>query len=336
MKTPLLVGVIVAVHVVAVGSAVLIQGCGTMQPSKTEPAVATPVPTPGAPVAEVSTKTAELKAPESVPQVLPPVETKTTVEKLSADTTTYTVGKGDTLSLIAFKYGLKVPEIMALNNMTNASKLKLGQKLILPGKINLASPKHHVAKKAKTEETKGEAKAETKAEGAGEYTVKAGDSLSKIASKHGTTQAAIKKANNMTTSVVKVGQKLMIPGGVAKTAKKEEKAVEKAPAGEAATAVPEVGPAVSPASAPTTPAVAPDVSAPAAAMPATAPATVTEPVTTAPAKSGATQNYTVEQNDDLVKVSKMWGVSVDELKKVNGLTDNTLKPGQVLKIPIVE
>lgn len=44
------------------------------------------------------------------------------------------------------------------------------------------------------------------------YTVKSGDSLSVIAQRYGTTVAAIKRENNLKSSVVHIGQKLTIPG----------------------------------------------------------------------------------------------------------------------------
>jgi LysM repeat protein len=43
------------------------------------------------------------------------------------------------------------------------------------------------------------------------YTVKSGDSLTKIAKAHGTTVKAIKAENNLNTDHIKVGQKLKIP-----------------------------------------------------------------------------------------------------------------------------
>jgi LysM repeat protein len=43
------------------------------------------------------------------------------------------------------------------------------------------------------------------------YTVKSGDSLTKIAKAHGTTVKAIRAENNLTTDHIKVGQKLKIP-----------------------------------------------------------------------------------------------------------------------------
>ena len=43
------------------------------------------------------------------------------------------------------------------------------------------------------------------------YTVKSGDTLTKIAKAHGTTVKAIKAASNLTTDHIKVGQKLKIP-----------------------------------------------------------------------------------------------------------------------------
>jgi len=43
------------------------------------------------------------------------------------------------------------------------------------------------------------------------YTVKGGDNLSKIASKYNTTVRAIKAANNKTSDMIRVGEKLIIP-----------------------------------------------------------------------------------------------------------------------------
>jgi LysM repeat protein len=43
------------------------------------------------------------------------------------------------------------------------------------------------------------------------YTVKSGDTLTKIAKAHGTTVKAIKAASNLNTDHIKVGQKLTIP-----------------------------------------------------------------------------------------------------------------------------
>ena len=43
------------------------------------------------------------------------------------------------------------------------------------------------------------------------YAVKQGDTLGKIAKKHGTTVAAIKKANGLCSDMIKPGQKLKIP-----------------------------------------------------------------------------------------------------------------------------
>ena len=46
--------------------------------------------------------------------------------------------------------------------------------------------------------------------------------------------------------------------------------------------------------------------------------------------------YTVKSGDSLWSISKKFGVTVNELKEANNLTSNTLKIGQVLKIPSKE
>ena len=45
------------------------------------------------------------------------------------------------------------------------------------------------------------------------------------------------------------------------------------------------------------------------------------------------QTYTVQSGDTLYGISKQFGVSVDELKRINNLTSNTITKGQTLKIP---
>ena len=44
------------------------------------------------------------------------------------------------------------------------------------------------------------------------------------------------------------------------------------------------------------------------------------------------KNYTVKQGDTLYNISKRFGLSVDDLKSLNNLTDNSIKIGQVLVV----
>jgi len=80
-----------------------------------------------------------------------------------------------------------------------------------------------------------------------------------------------------------------------------------------------VKPAPKPKPAPTWVTPAPVV--PAASVPA--------PTTTAAAPA----TYTVVQGDSFSLVAKKFGCTIKSLKKANGITRNTVKPGQVLKIP---
>ncbi|MDE5554019.1 MAG: LysM peptidoglycan-binding domain-containing protein, partial [Muribaculaceae bacterium] len=43
--------------------------------------------------------------------------------------------------------------------------------------------------------------------------------------------------------------------------------------------------------------------------------------------------YTIASGDNLYKISKRFGVSIEDLKKANGMTNDKLRAGQTLKIP---
>jgi LysM repeat protein len=145
----------------------------------------------------------------------------------------YVVAEGDTLDKIGKKFGVSAKAIETANPGVVPTKLKVGQKITIPG--GTAAPTSVAASTTGTES------------GNTTYTVKSGDTLTKIAKAHGSTVKAIEAANGLTTTKIKVGQKLKIPS----------KAV----------AAPAPAPVVEPA-----PAVLPPVSAPAPTTTAPAPA----------------------------------------------------------------
>ncbi len=107
------------------------------------------------------------------------------VLKLPATSTdTYTVKSGDTLYAIANKYNTTVDALKSLNNLTS-NTLSIGQTLKIP---NSNSNSDNVT-----------------------YTVKKGDSLYSIAEEFGTTVAELTKLNNLSTTVLSIGQKLLLP-----------------------------------------------------------------------------------------------------------------------------
>jgi LysM repeat protein len=146
-------------------------------------------------------------------------------------TTEYVVVKNDTLAKIAKKNNVSLKALKAANPDVVPTKLKVGQKLSLP------APSAVAPTAAATTMADAGVSGET-------YTVKSGDNLSKIAKAYGTTFKAIESLNNLTTTKIKVGQKLKIP------AKAEAAATAPTPAVES-TVAPPTPPA--PSAAPVTP-----------------------------------------------------------------------------------
>lgn len=71
-------------------------------------------------------------APAPSPTHAPPVASPAALPTTPAQPTTYTVKPGDSLSAIAFQYGLSLQELMAANGITDPDVLFAGQKLIIP------------------------------------------------------------------------------------------------------------------------------------------------------------------------------------------------------------
>lgn len=311
MKTSWLVSAVVAGHCVVIGAVMCVQGCGTTGPVSSS---TTPPPEPTMP-GEVAKPVPQIPSPVVQPKKMPVVAQP--VKSWPADTTAYTVQKGDSVSLICARFHVSRAEVMGLNHIKDANKIVVGQELQLPGKVNLSAPVPAKKPKAAPVEKKAAATASkpTNASASdGGYVVKPGDVLSRIASRNKTTVAALKEANGLKSDKIVVGQKLKIPG-----VSSSESAVVAAPAPAAApsSTVVQEGDADE---------VAPSTEVP-LATPATGDAGAVAPTTTY-------DTYTAEANEDLYHVSLMWGVKIEELQRINGLGTNTaLTAGQTLQIP---
>jgi len=132
---------------------------------------------------------------------------------LSAVPATYIVRSGDTVSAIAARYGLSSSKVLSLNGLKSNSIIYPGQKLKLGG---TAARSAQTTIKSSTASTS--------------YTVKAGDTLSGIASRYGISLSKLLSANGLkSTSIIYPGQKLKLTG----TAKAPSQAA--APAKQAST-----------------------------------------------------------------------------------------------------
>lgn len=117
--------------------------------------------------------------------------------------TTYTVVPGDTLSAIAAKHGVPLSSIFTWNNLSASSIIYPGQKIKVSGSAAAPSPSAPAPA----------APAAPALANTGSYTIKAGDTLSAIASRLGVSLSALMSANNVTaTTIIYPGQKLTVPG----------------------------------------------------------------------------------------------------------------------------
>ncbi len=127
----------------------------------------------------------------------------------------YKIKSGDIAYNIAKTHGISLKALKDANPNVDLGKLKVGQTIQVPGAS--ASTTASTAATA-TADLKSDATHEAAPSGATvSYTVKGGDTLAKIAKKHGTTVKAIRSANNLSSDKINVGQKLKISGKGATT-----------------------------------------------------------------------------------------------------------------------
>ena len=175
----------------------------------------------------------------------------------TADNGTYVVQSNDNLWDIARAFGISVDSLCAANGLGRRSVIQPGQRLRLPSgsAVNGASSSGSSSSTGWS----------------GRYTIRAGDTLSRIASRYKVSVSELRRANGLTSSRIHPGNTLMVPGS--------------------------------------------------------------ETVTATGGGSPSVSTYRVRKGDTLYDIARHFGVSVGELRRLNGLSTSRIYPGDVLKIP---
>lgn len=212
----------------------------------------------------------------------------------------YTVAKGDSLYQIAKKYNTTVDELKKLNNLSS-NNLTIGMKLKIPVSSSTTN----------NEETPSSTKTYT-------YQVKKGDTLYQIAKNNNTTVDAIKKLNNLSSNTLTIGSIIKLPSSnTSSNTSEEDIYIVK--------------------SRDTLYQIAKNNNTTVDAIKklnnlSSNTLTIGQTLLI-PLPKEEYIIYTVIKGDSLYQIARKNNTTVDEIKKLNNLTTNTLTIGQELKIP---
>jgi len=315
----------------------------TVPPAFSEPVPAAPAtqvipPEPVLPETAVSAATPTKETVEPAPKaiVLPP--------KVESKLLTHKVVPNDSLWKIAWMYNVSPEELAAANKLKKTETVKIGQTLTIPpgghyiplSKRPMPKPKvvakKHTVEKAATTKEGGETAATEAAPADGKYKVQKNDNLWIIAKKFNVHSADIRKANDLKSDALHVGQELVIPQGGNTTATATatvttptEAAATTEPSTPAVAAVPEAT-----ATAPVTP-VTTEVAQP----PPAGTAVATTAAGTAAAAFPNSLEHTVLEGETLESIAEMYETKVDDILKANPAIkgNRDLKPNMSIMVP---
>lgn len=204
----------------------------------------------------------------------------------------YVVKAGDSYWAIASKHGISIGELQKING-TTSFLIHPGQTLKVPGINHPTTPETPTSGNGENGTVTTPTPAPTTPTTSGNYSVKAGDSLYAIASKHGMTVNQLRELNNLSGSLIHPGQALKVSGATTSTT--------------------------------------PSTSAPETTSPVvTVPTTPSTPETSTPATGSG--SYTVQRGDSLYAIATKHGMSLGQLQSLNGLSGYLIHPGQVLNV----
>ncbi len=111
----------------------------------------------------------------------------------------YTIQRGDSLSGIASRFNTSVAQLVTLNQLTDAHRIRVGQMLLLPHDTNMITQTLAAAEPVA-------------AEPGAAYAVRSGDTVSSIARRYRVSEAALMQVNGLTNpDRLAVGQQLRLP-----------------------------------------------------------------------------------------------------------------------------
>lgn len=205
-RVKIAVFLVLAIHGIGL-MALLMQGCkkqpdagsteGAPEPTN-NPAPAFVEPTNQPPA---STNMAAIET-NTTPAPPEPVAQPQPVAPPAASASDYVIVKGDTFSGISKKFHVSVKALLEANPAVEPTKLKIGQTIHIPAATAAISTAGGNGTASASNETTGDGQT---------YTVKSGDSLTKIAGQFGVSVRHLRSANNLKTDKIVVGQKLKIP-----------------------------------------------------------------------------------------------------------------------------
>ena len=132
---------------------------------------------------------------DNIPQTAP-------IPTTTGGGSSYTVLKGDTLSGIARKHGVRLSELLKFNGLSMSSIIRTGQSLSIPQGSEYLSISNPPSVQSRST---------TVPAGATTHTVKKGENLSRIASIYGVSVTQIMEWNGLTNpSLVRAGQPLIV------------------------------------------------------------------------------------------------------------------------------
>lgn len=175
----------------------------------------------------------------------------------TSTTGNYTIQAGDTLYSISRRYGISLSTLLANNGLSASSLIRPGQTISVSG--------------SSSTNVQSQAVSYTSTSGSGNYTVKAGDTLYRIAYNHGISLTKLLSLNGLSAnSTIRPGQHLVVSGS-------------------------------------------------------------SSTVKTSYASRGAS-THTVQSGEGLWRIARNHGLTLEELKALNGLSSNVIRVGQVLKV----
>lgn len=213
------------------------------------------------------------------------------------------VRAGETLSQIAERYGVSIAQLK-MTNRIRTNLIRPGQRLRIPfGGADAVS--------------------DTKI-----YTVKAGDTLSTIASRYGVSVVRLKRANRLSGDSLRIGDRLEIPTQVAVSDAPKRVAKSRTHRVRSGESLYTIGKRYG---------VSVDRLKAANGLRRNTIRVGQELVIPARSSGGAAASngkvHRVRSGDTLSEIARRYGTTVSKLRSANGLTSNRLRIGQELKIP---